>query len=259
MRRYTCKSKEIFISILLMIIITITMFYPIISLADELDDGENNNIIETIKEVSASTSDKLKISSRYAVALDRNSNEVIWGKGENIRVPMASTTKIMTAIVLLESKRDLKEVVEIDKKAAAVGGSRMGLKKGDKVNLHDLLYGLMLCSGNDAATQIAISIGGSVEEFAKLMNKKADELNLENSHYVTPHGLDNPEHYTTAYELALLTNYALGNSKFKEVASTKAYTASINGYPKALRNTNELLRVFKWCIWGENGVYKWSQ
>ena len=168
---------------------------------------------------------------------------------------MASTTKIMTAIVLLENLEvnnnlTLETKVEVCKQAASIGGSRLGLKIGDKVTINDLLYGLMLCSGNDAAIQIAVSITGSVEEFANLMNEKAEKLGLKNSHFVTPHGLDKEEHYTTAYELALIADYALKNPKIAEVVKTKSYTVSINGYSKTITNTNELLGYLN----GVNGV-----
>ena len=118
------------------------------------------------------------------------------------------------------------------------------------MTLNNLLYGLLLCSGNDAAVAIAEHIGGSVEEFAELMNKKAEELNLKETHFVTPHGLDAPEHYTTAYELALLTDYALQDKKFSEIVNTKSYSVQINNYNKNLNNTNELLGYLE----GVNGV-----
>lgn len=106
----------------------------------------------------------------------------------------------------------------------------------------------MLCSGNDAAVALAEHVGGSVEGFAVLMNEKANSLGLKNTHFVTPHGLDNDEHYTTAYELAILSNYALNNKVFSNIVGTKNYTVNINGYSKALLNTNELLGNL-------NGVY----
>lgn len=109
--------------------------------------------------------------------------------------------------------------------------------------MNDLLYGLMLRSGNDAAVALAEHVGGSIEGFADLMNKKAEELGLMNTHFVTPHGLDNCEHYTTAYELARLTDYALKNEKFKEIVGTKITTIGINNQPIQIANTNELLGV----------------
>ena len=153
----------------------------------------------------------------------------------------------MTATIIIETC-SLDETIEVSKKAAGTGGSRLGLKTGDKITIRDLLYGLMLRSGNDAAVALAEYAGGSIEGFAELMNKKASTLGLTNTHFETPHGLDSDEHYTTAYELAILTNYALNNTTFAQIVGTKEYTITINGYPKQLSNTNELLGNF-------NGVY----
>ena len=153
---------------------------------------------------------------------------------------MASTTKILTCIIALENcKKD--EVVTVSSKASSINGSTLGLKTNMKISIGDLLYGLMLRSGNDCAIAIAEHISGSVENFSYLMNSKAFELGLLNSNFVTPHGLDNPNHYTTAYDLAILTDYALKNSDFKKIVSTKIATISFNGYPREISNTNELL------------------
>ena len=153
---------------------------------------------------------------------------------------MASTTKIMTATIIIE-KCNLTDTIEISKKAAGTGGSRLGLKTGDKITVLDLLYGLMLRSGNDAAVALAEYAGGDINGFAELMNAKTLELGLTNTHFETPHGLDSNKHYTTAYELALLSNYALNNPTFAKIVGTKNYTITINGSPKDLSNTNELL------------------
>lgn len=212
---------------------------------DENEAIEKSNMIE----VTNQTKDEPILNSRIAVAYDRKSGKVIWGKNENKKSAMASTTKIMTSIILLENG-DLTQTVTISAKAAGTGGSRLGLKKDDKITMKDLLYGLMLKSGNDAAVAIAEIVGGSVEGFAELMNAKAKELGLENTHYVTPHGLDDPEHYTTAYELAKLADYALKNETFAKVVNTQNYTVTINGYPKEISNTNELLGYLN----GVNGV-----
>ena len=181
-----------------------------------------------------------QISSPIALIYDRASGKIMYEKNGNKQTPMASTTKIMTAIVVLENA-NLKDVVTIDSKAAGVGGSRLGLKKNDKITVNDLLYGLLLRSGNDAAVALANYVGGSIEGFAEMMNNKAKELGLVNSHFIVPHGLDNDGHYTTAYELAKMADYALKIDKFKEIVSTKSITININGYPKAINNTNQLL------------------
>lgn len=237
---------------ILSLIIIILFILNTISYADELDweaEVTYQEIQEELLQASTDVADEPKINSRAAVVIDRNSKEVLYKKNMNVKKAMASTTKIMTAIILIE-QGDLLKQVEISKKAASIGGSRLGLKTGDKITLNDLLYGLMLKSGNDAAIAIAEEIGGSVEDFSKLMNNKAMELNLKNTHFVTPHGLDDDNHYTTAYELAMLTDYALKNKKFADVVNTKYYTVKINGYAKDISNTNELLGVLE----GVNGV-----
>ena len=209
----------------------------ILSEEDELVDlGEiQKEIIETSVEP-----DEISLDSRIALIYDRASGRILYEKNGNKQTPMASTTKIMTAIVVLENA-NLTDVVTISSKAAGIGGSRLGLKKNDKITVNDLLYGLMLRSGNDAAIALAIHVGGSVEGFAEMMNNKAKELGLVNSHFIVPHGLDNDGHYTTAYELAKMADYALNIDKFKEIVSTKNTTIYINGYAKAINNTNQLL------------------
>ena len=213
---------------------------PII-LADDVNEIlEDTNTNEILQETSSTGNDIPEINSRAAIVIDRNSNTILFGKNEKTKRKMASTTKIMTAIVVIE-KSNLNEIVEVSKKSAGTGGSRLGLKTGDKITIHDLLYGLMLCSGNDAAVCLAEHVGGSIEGFAILMNNKAKELGLENTNFETPHGLDKDNHYTTAYELAMLSNYALKNKTFSQIVGTKNYTITINGYSKNLSNTNELL------------------
>lgn len=187
------------------------------------------------------------INARHAIVIERTTNSILYGKKENERCKMASTTKIMTAIIVIENG-NLNETVEISSRAAGTGGSRLGVKKGDKITVSDLLYGLLLCSGNDAAVALAENVSGSVEKFAEIMNQKAKELNLKDTNFVTPHGLDNEDHYTTPYELACIANYALTNKKFLEIVSTTNYTIILNGYSKSLHNTNELLGYL-------NGVY----
>lgn len=236
-------------TILIIFLFTSSTFY--ISFAD--DYIENNITIDVDSEISeaiSKTDNTLlpsSINSRSCVVFDRNSHMILYGKNENSQVKMASTTKIMTAIIVIENS-NLKDTVEVSKKAASTGGSRLGLKAGDKITVHDLLYGLMLVSGNDAAVCLAEHVGGNIEGFANLMNKKASELSLSNTHYESPHGLDSDGHYTTAYELAVLSDYALKNETFSKIVATKSYTVTINGYPKNLSNTNELLGNL-------NGIY----
>ena len=226
--------KKIIAFVLMFILI-----FPVCCFADEENNEEEEKIPELV-EAASDSAEEPNLNSRAAIIYDRNSKEVIYGKEENTKRKMASTTKIMTCMVVLE-KGELTDTVIVSKKAAGTGGSRVGLKTGDKVSVQDLLYGLMLCSGNDAAVALAEHVGGSVEGFADLMNEKARQLNLSNTHFVTPHGLDNEEHYTTAYELAIMTDNALKNNTFSSIVGTKNITININGKPRNLSNTNELL------------------
>lgn len=227
-------------TIITILIVILNICIPVYA-DDEDENLENNNEIkENIVEASTTADKTPTINSRSAIIYDRTSKTIIWGKNENVRKAMASTTKIMTIIIVLENA-NLTDTVEISKKSAGTGGSRLGLKYKDKVTVNDLLYGLMLRSGNDAAIALAEHVGGNVEEFVKLMNNKAKELGLKNTNFVTPHGLDATEHYTTAYELALITDYALNNKKISQIVNTKSTTININGNSKTISNTNELL------------------
>ena len=236
---------------IVLIIITYVMCFKNVVLADEILD-ESLDYVWLEEEIYKAKDEKnnLNILSKVAIGYDRNSKTILFGKNENQKVKMASTTKIMTAVILLENVTDLNQEIEVCKEAASVGGSRLGLKTGDKITYEDLLYGLLLCSGNDAAIQIAVSVSGTVENFANLMNNKAKELNLKNTHFVTPHGLDQEEHYTTALELAKIADYALNIPKFSEIVNTKTYMVNINNYSKNISNTNELLGYLE----GVNGV-----
>ena len=235
--------KKFLILLLIVILILKSSVY-----ADDIDDLEIIDWSEDIVE-TGNTTDEPKINSRAAVIYDRKSKKIIWGKSENEKRPMASTTKIMTAIIVLENA-NLDDIVTASKKAAGTGGSRLGLKTNDKITINNLLYGLLLVSGNDAAVALAEHVGGSIEGFAQKMNDKAKELGLENTNFITPHGLDMPDHYTTAFELAKLTDYALNIEKFANIVNTKSITISINGNSKTLNNTNELLGNLN----GVNGV-----
>lgn len=207
------------------------------------DDVDNEVDFEDTIEVTASNVSELpKTNSRRYIVYDRISKSMIIGKNEDVKSAMASTTKIMTTIVILE-KADLNEKVTVSAKAGGTGGSRLGLKRGDKASVRDLLYGLMLRSGNDAAVALAEHVGGSVKGFAELMNEKAIELGLTNTHFVTPHGLDDANHYTTALELAKLTDYAMDNETFAKIVGTKSTTIYINNQSRQINNTNELLGV----------------
>lgn len=234
----TTKRLKISVSLIIFIVILANN----ICFAN-IDDDEvidiNEIKKETIEAVSKNT-EELKLNSKIGLIFDRNSKTILYEKNGLKQVPMASTTKIMTAIVVLENA-NLGDIVTVSKKAAGTGGSRLGLKTNDKITVHDLLYGLMLKSGNDAAFALAEHVGGGIDGFAELMNKKASEMGLVNSHFVTPHGLDQEKHYTTAYELACMADYALNIPKFREIVGSKKYNITINARSSLIGNTNELL------------------
>lgn len=218
-------------------------FIILLSFSPVLADDENFEYLPDLSTIQSSNFENITeptINSRAAIVYERSSGKILYGKEENKKRKMASTTKIMTAIVVLENA-NLDDIVTISSKAAGTGGSRLGLHKDDKISIQDLLYGLLLCSGNDAAVALAEHTGGNLSNFANMMNSKAVSLGLSSTHFVTPHGLDDDNHYTTAYELALITNYALKNETFAKFVKTKTYTISINNHPKTLSNTNELL------------------
>lgn len=239
--------KKIFYSILIFLLILLN-FSTVCA-----DDVDNEVDFEDTIEVTASNVSELpKTNSRRYIVYDRISKSMIIGKNEDVKSAMASTTKIMTTIVILE-KADLNEKVTVSAKAGGTGGSRLGLKRGDKASVRDLLYGLMLRSGNDAAVALAEHVGGSVKEFAELMNEKAFELGLTNTHFVTPHGLDDANHYTTALELAKLTDYAMDNETFAKIVGTKSTTIYINNQSRQINNTNELLGVLNGVVGVKTG------
>ena len=182
----------------------------------------------------------IEISSPSAVVICENTGRILYDKNANQKRPMASLTKLMTAIIFVENCR-MNEIIQIDKNACYIGGSEVGLVPNTQISAKDLLTGMLLPSGNDAATQIAIHIAGSTENFAKMMNIRAKELGLTNTKFVTPHGLDNEDHYSTAYEMALISKYARNYKEIRDIVQTKYATITINNNQKQLKNTNALL------------------
>lgn len=181
------------------------------------------------------------MSSASASALIEASTGKLLLKGNcDSHLPMASTTKTMTALVVLENC-SMSEIVEIPREAQGVEGSSMYLKAYEKVSVEDLLYGLMLLSGNDAAVALAIHVGGSVEGFVDMMNERAELMGLRDTHFVTPNGLHDDEHYTTAYELALIGAEALKNEDFRTIVSTQYHTSSTGSTSRTMKNKNALL------------------
>lgn len=201
----------------------------------------------------------LELSASSAVLIEAEHDTVLYEKDASSKRTMASTTKIMTAICALE-EGDLTQKVKIAPEAVGVEGSSIYLRNGEELTLKELVYGLMLNSGNDAAVAIAYAVSGSVEEFAKLMNKKAKEIGADNSQFKNPNGLDEEGHYTTAYDLAQIAAYAMKNEEFKEIVST--YQTTIPGSEEEtkryLTNHNKLLKRMDGCIGVKTGFTKKS-
>lgn len=190
-------------------------------------------------------------SAKAMCVMETSSKRVLNSKNMDTKLAMASTTKIMTAITAIENCDDLDKTFEISPKAVGVPGTSLYLRKGEVFSTRDLLYGLMLISGNDASVAIGEHISGSVSEFVKLMNKTAKKIGAESSHFDNTHGLDSKTHYTTAYDLALITSYAMMNPTFKEIVSTKnVKITNTDGKSRYLKNKNKLLNSFDGC----NGV-----
>ena len=195
------------------------------------------------------------ISAECAVLIDAATGRVILERNSNMTHSMASTTKIMTAITALENSSP-DDVVTMTKTSVAEEGSSVYLQEGDQMTMRDMLYGVMLNSGNDGATAVAEHISGSKEAFAELMNKKAAELGLSNTQFKNPNGLDDEGHYTTAYDLAMLTRYALKNKDFADIVKTYDKKAVILNRPEAEHyfvNHNKLLKTYQGCIGVKTG------
>ena len=185
------------------------------------------------------------IGAKGAALMDVHSGRLLWGKNEHTQLPMASTTKIMTAILAIESGR-LADVVTVSKTAVRVEPSSIWLVPHEKISLMHLVYGLMLRSGNDAACAIAEHLAGSISAFAELMNQKAKELGMHNTSFKNPHGLPDPDHYTTAADLAKLSAYALRNRQFTAIVSTTRISIPWEQYAtlRIWHNKNRLLQTY---------------
>ena len=207
----------------------------------------------------AGTPTPADLSAQNAILMEAQTETVIFQKDADVRRPMASTTKIMTALVALD-KMPTDTVIEVSPLAVGVEGSSVYLFAGEKLTLEELLYAMLLESANDAAAAIAIAIGGSVDGFAALMNQKATDMGLVDTHFTNPHGLDHPDHYTTARELALIAAEALKVPALRDIVSTRQKTIShgqTNGV-RLLINHNKLLRSYDGCIGVKTGFTKKS-
>ena len=180
-----------------------------------------------------------------AVVIEAKTGRVLFEKDKDKQLAMASTTKIMTALVAIEHTNDLDEVFATDNRAVGIEGTSIYLRKDEHLSMRDLLFGLMLASGNDAALAIAYKVGdGDLQTFVDMMNQKVSDLGLKNTHFDNPHGLDSKAHYTTAYDLAVITAKAMENNDFKDIVSTKFKQIPSNkiGEHRYLKNKHRLLQ-----------------
>ncbi len=197
------------------------------------------------------------VSATSACIIECDSGDVIYEKNSNKTMPMASTTKIMTAIVAIENA-PMKKIITVSSEAVGIEGSSIYLCENERLTTEELLYALMLESANDAACALAIEIGGSVEGFVDMMNDKASSLGLRNTHFTNPHGLGDTEHYSTAQDLATLMAYCMKNETFAKITSTKKFSldGSDDSYSRLLVNHNRLLGTYEGITGGKTGYTK---
>lgn len=191
----------------------------------------------------------LSVSAGGAVLIEAGSNKVLYSVNPHRKLPMASTTKVMTALLAIENC-DLDTLFTVPDEAYGIEGSSIYLEKDEQISVRDLLYGLMLSSGNDAAVTLAINIGGSVQGFADMMNERAKIIGANNTNFITPNGLHNENHYTTAYDLALICSEAMRSDDFRTIVGTTYHKTTTGNHQRTLKNKNKIL----WQYDGGNGI-----
>ena len=195
-------------------------------------------------------------SATSITIMDTDTGRVLYSKNQNEERLIASITKIMTAIVAIESGK-LNDIVIVDNSILKAYGSGIYIEIGEQIKLEDLVYGLMLRSGNDAALMIAKYVSGSVEEFAKNMNEKAEKIGMKNTKFFNPHGLDEEtENVSTSYDMALLTSYAMQNEVYKKIAGTKSYKVTTDKKTYVWKNKNKLMFDYEYTTGGKTGFTK---
>lgn len=199
----------------------------------------------------------ISVSAESAVLYVPETSTFLYEKNADVRMPMASTTKIMTALIVLENA-ELCDKVKIPMEAVGIEGSSAYLRGDERLTVEELLYALMLQSANDVAVTLAYHIGGDVEAFADMMNERAEEMGLQNTHFTNSHGLDNEEHYTSAHDLAIIAAEALKNQDFKRIVSAGRMTFATEERRRTYVNHNKLLRLYDGCIGVKTGFTKKS-
>ena len=245
------KLSIVFLVVLLTINLNVNTANAFIE--DDIDsDFETLDIVEEVSDISLediNPSKPLRVSARNAIALDAKTKEVLWDQNGYEIVPMASTTKILTCLIAI-NYGNLDRKVTISKNAASIRGSTVGFRSGEEVTMRELLFGLMFRSGNDAAIAIAEDIGGSIEGFSNIMNDFAKSIGILDSHFESPHGLDSAKHYSSAYDLAILTSKAMEYPEFRECVGEKTISKDKYNFTRDYSNINKIL----WKIQGANGV-----
>ncbi len=195
------------------------------------------------------------ISADSYIVMDQNSGRVLKGNNYNEESLIASITKIMTAIIVIENVHDLKSEITVSEDVLKAFGSAIYIEVGEKISIENLLYGLMLRSGNDAAIVLAQEVAGSMEKFVELMNEKVEELNLENTIFHNNHGLemDGKENISTAYDMAIITKYAMNNDTFKRISGTKEITVKSDVKTYSWTNKNRILHTEDYITGGKTG------
>ena len=207
--------------------------------------------------ISVSSFDTPNVSAKSAALYEPITKTFVYTKNEHARLPMASTTKIMTALVALENS-ELTDTVTVDSRSVGIEGSSAYLKEGDRYTIEDMLYALLLQSANDAAVAIACEVGGDTESFVEMMNERVLSLGLENTHFDNPNGLDGDTHYTTAHDLALITAEAMKNDSFRRITSTYKKTVTNGDSSRLFVNHNKLLKMYDGCTGVKTGFTKKS-
>ncbi len=215
------------------------------------------SLILTVMTVMASAEAKSKVTARAAALYLPERDIFLFEKMEDERLPMASTTKIMTALVTIENA-DLDDTVTVTEESVGIEGSSLYLKAGDTVTVEDLIYALMLRSANDAASALAIHVSGDIDSFSELMNNKAKSLGLTDTSFRNPHGLDSDGHYTTAHDLAIIAAEAMKSPTLREITSTYKRTVYVSGSERTVVNHNKLLRSYEGAVGVKTGFTKRS-
>lgn len=238
--------KKYKIKILLMVIL-IVMSVVIILFGKKFSNEKNVDYVNK----------NIYDNSQSSIVMNMKNNEILYQNNINQKMLPASTTKILTCITAIENY-DLNDLVVVDKKSLNVEGSKIYLEDGDVISINDLLYGLMLCSGNDAANIIANHLSGISDDFIVLMNNLKDKIGMKSSLFNNPHGLDSEnKNITTVYDMALLMSYAMKNETFKKITSTRTYNPVIaSGKKMFFKNKHKLIQNFEYATGGKTGFTK---